>query len=469
MSYTHTLKQIIVIDPVVEKNCSMFSDKMFPRDRDKIPAENPFGITGMSKYASKRLRNHFKSEQIEDKKLQGTMKETSYCMTPQLQIQRFGCFDFNLNSSHLVTVGKAFVRFFGRAIGEINEFEKLFPRPVPLGQDAVFFEETICDELVIVASPPDLEVFDCEEVKLDEPVLFAITPELFDVDLTDYSLIPEGMWTEYVSHFIKSIPAIIPQHCDTSIMTTTDFVNVMRACGMAASGQRKGGKKKGKHKKIPGKRKNQKSDYSTSIVRGPASMANLMPDTKLMWLEYNNPTTVILTAAASNFALLNLHPNDLFRPVVGTATQYTGLTAMETFYNYYLVKKWQLNLEFINADAVPKEVFVIPTPQDLTGTVTTPATAQFYVGSRGVPSPKLVSATGGMDRATSNYSMNCSRFYGDRVEYDTSYNAVTSGSPANFLNCALVAVTTTANMTFGLMVRLKMRAQVKFYQRKAVA
>jgi len=231
-------------------------------------------------------------------------------------------------------------------------------------------------------------------------------------------------------------------------------------------GPQRKGKRNVKHAKKGNKKR---FDSSTSIVRGPSTMANLMPDTKLMWLEYNLPTTVILTAAASNFAFLNLHPNDLFRPVVGTAVQYTGLTAMDTFYNYYLVKKWQLDMEFINADVVPKEVFVIPTPQDLTGVVSTPAEAQFYVGSRGVPNPKLVSATGGMDRATIRYSMNCPKFYGEPVEYETSYNAVSTGSPANFLNCALVAVTTTANMTFGLMVRLKMRARVKFYQRKVVA
>jgi len=228
-----------------------------------------------------------------------------------------------------------------------------------------------------------------------------------------------------------------------------------------------GPQRKGKRKNKSKKRNT--SDVTTAVARNPSNLKNLLPDIKYTWMEFNLPTTVILTAAASNFAFLNLHPNDLWRPVVGTATTYTGMVALTTWYNYYLVEKWQLDFQMVNADAVPKQVFVIPSVQDLTAVVTTPATAQFYVGSRDCPEPRMLSAMGGMDKGRIKLSIMCSKFFGELTEYETAYNAVTSTSPANFINCGLAAVTTTANMTLGLMVNLRMRARVKFYSRKVVA
>jgi len=347
---------------------------------------------------------------------------------------------------------------------EINYFRSAFigHNKIPSGNS---WSQKSGDNLKLVQV-----LFGLKRLSVSDKILFRKEIQQFDLMMrtasvkTAYSVCKEPWCLQIGGVLVSPLPC---EYCRKKYCAD---VVCGKGCKLRLVGieENPGPQRKGK-RRVKSKKKVNRADYSTAIVRGPSSMSNLLPDTKIIWLEFNNPTTVILTAAASNFAFLNLHPNDLFRPVVGTAVQYTGLTAMDTFYNYYLVEKWQLDMEFINADVVPKEVFVIPTPQDLTGVVSTPAEAQFYVGSRGVPTPKLVSATGGMDRATIRYSMNCPKFYGERVEYETSYNAISTSSPANFLNCALVAVTTTANMTFGLMVRLKMRARVKFYQRKAVA
>jgi hypothetical protein len=221
----------------------------------------------------------------------------------------------------------------------------------------------------------------------------------------------------------------------------------------------KGGKKKkGKKRVAP--------DATMTLTRGARSMANLMPDTHVLWMEYNFPTNELLAAAASNFAFLNLHPNDIFRPVVGTAVAYTGLTAITTFYNLGIVLAWELDWEFVNADAAPKEVYCIPNVTDLTGTVVSATTANFYVGERQTPQPRLIDATGGMSRGTIKVRLNTPKFFGDPELYHANYAFVCGASPANFINCGLAAVTATVNMTLGLMCRLKLRAKVKFYSRK---
>jgi len=90
-------------------------------------------------------------------------------------------------------------------------------------------------ECIIDDVPPKSQVIFPE-------IVFA--PELDPV----YELVPDEIWDKYFPVLIEPvIPSpeesvhvfVCPTHCDTSEMTTRDFVNVMRACGMVASGRRK--------------------------------------------------------------------------------------------------------------------------------------------------------------------------------------------------------------------------------------
>lgn len=88
------------------------------------------------------------------------------------------------------------------------------------------------------------------------PIPQVIFPEVVFapvLDLTNYVLVPDEIWEDFFpvsiendlpfSEVAKETELVSPYEPifnDTSGMTTRDFVNVMRACGMAASGRRKG-------------------------------------------------------------------------------------------------------------------------------------------------------------------------------------------------------------------------------------
>jgi len=232
-----------------------------PITADLKPPDNGYGITGTSKYALKRLGNHIKTESKHDLSLEIRQQRTNQLLVPPSQ----ECFTVHVDPRfyelQLIRIPKVFQKFFGFAISDVlslDEWRRLHPRPDFLQQDAVLYDE-----------PEVLEVIN-------------------DAKISEYSLVPDGMWTNYVmdfvSHFVKFVPIIVLNHCgdtisnhcgDTSIMTTRDFVNVMRACGMAASGRR--GRQAGngpgrkKRKKKPGRGRGGPGGAPRGMVQtGPA-------------------------------------------------------------------------------------------------------------------------------------------------------------------------------------------------------
>jgi len=246
------------------------------------PPDNGYGITGTSKYALKRLGNHIKTESKHDLSLEIRQQRTNQFLVPPSQ----ECFTVHVDPRfyelQLIRIPKVFQKFFGFAMSDVlplDEWHRLHPRPDFLQQDAVLY---------------------------DEPEVLEMTN---DAKISECSLVPDGMWTNYVmdfvSHFVKSVPIIVPNHCgdiismkvrnfvdvmdymnfvpvipsnhcgDTSTMTTRDFVNVMRACGMAASGRR--GRRAGngpgrkKRKKKPGRGRGGPGGVPRGMVQtGPA-------------------------------------------------------------------------------------------------------------------------------------------------------------------------------------------------------
>jgi len=132
---------------------------------------------------------------------------------------------------------------------------------------------------------------ECPCVTIDvPPIPQVIFPEVVFapvLDLTNYVLVPDDIWEEFFPVLIENdlpFPEVAketelvspyePIFNDTSGMTTRDFVNVMRACGMAASGRRKGytgtGPGKKKRYKRNGPRQGQMSLQRAVIQTKPA-------------------------------------------------------------------------------------------------------------------------------------------------------------------------------------------------------
>lgn len=200
--------------------------------------------------------------------------------------------------------------------------------------------------------------------------------------------------------------------------------------------------------------------------RNRQQQALIMPPKLIRTLRYvDNAYT--RNAPGNSFLVYSFRVNDLYDPdPLILSGSISGFKEIMQFYQYYRVLHIRANIKITNQEAFPLMYGLVFSQSNLTGSITTRDDAMNALEDPMSTRARILSAKGGMDRASISTQMQCSRILGLGKQYmsESNYAGVGLASPAVplWLNC-IVASATGASLANGYCTATTLTFQSEFF------
>lgn len=173
------------------------------------------------------------------------------------------------------------------------------------------------------------------------------------------------------------------------------------------------------------RKKNKMNKIQSYKVKSPGVIC---PDRYLVKLRYIDEHSFSLVGASFTYGYLRYYMNGLADPnplVLTNPVQ--GFSELANLYNQFRVNGSKVELIISNMEAFPVIVILIPSNFDMSSYVTSANQARTLMGNP-YCKYKVLSAKGGIDKATIKSFMTCQKIAGtNQTRYDVDYTGITTG------------------------------------------
>lgn len=193
------------------------------------------------------------------------------------------------------------------------------------------------------------------------------------------------------------------------------------------------------------KKTNKKTKISKKQFTPSVDTTLIMPPKLSRHLKYNDGSTVRNNPGGS-FLVYSYRISDLYDPDPAILSgSVTGFKEIMQFYSYYRVLKSYVSITICNLQTFPLIYGGCYSQTNLAGVISTAADAINALESTFSSKQKLISGLGGMDRATLNMSLPCSRILGEPRQFkaESNYTGLGLATPTTPLWFSFIVVSTT--------------------------
>jgi hypothetical protein len=155
------------------------------------------------------------------------------------------------------------------------------------------------------------------------------------------------------------------------------------------------------------------------------------------------------------------NPNSIFALDPTKSSPAVGFAAWNPFYGFYRVIEYAYTISVVNRQTTPVLATVLNGNND-------PGTAfNFFVAGNPMSQQKLLSPSGGLDKATFHGTVRVADVVGtNSIEYSDSYRALNNASPADVVWLSLGACDITgASLTVGVGWTITISSYTRLYDR----
>jgi hypothetical protein len=231
--------------------------------------------------------------------------------------------------------------------------------------------------------------------------------------------------------------------------------------GESSKNRRKG---RGKNPKSPNFSQGSGGDR-VSLSREMRTPNRVQADRVQVVLTY--PKYATLTSSGNALAAVRFTPNNAYDmdPTLGN-TAMSGFAEYAAFYNYVIVLRYSYVVRVVNAEAFPIIVYVSNSNTD----PGTSGTNNVFYSTQKYGARKILSASGGQDRATFAGQVEISQLVGEDITKNRDYKGTTTGGPSSLIYLGLGINAGTSDFTAkGILYDLELRAQCHFFGRKVLS
>jgi len=191
----------------------------------------------------------------------------------------------------------------------------------------------------------------------------------------------------------------------------------------------------------------------------------ICPDRVIVTLCFVDVSHGSLNSAGNKVASYRYRPTDIFDvdPTLG-GTAVAGFDEWSSFYNYYRVIGYAIQIEISNADSFGMEVYTLPLNTD-PGAAPSLGTVESYQMNP-FCKVKYLSAKAGQDKVTLRQWVDCESFVGAGTQrFDDSYASLVTTGPLNNIYHQIGVLSISNNLVNGVYYYARVAMEVEFYDR----
>jgi len=191
----------------------------------------------------------------------------------------------------------------------------------------------------------------------------------------------------------------------------------------------------------------------------------IAPDRVITTLCFVDVSHGSLNSAGNKVASYRYRPTNAFDvdPTLG-GTTIAGFNEWASFYNYYRVLGYTMEVKIANADSFGLTVYSIPLNTD-PGAAPSLATVESYQMNPFIKT-KYISAKGGLDEAQFYHKVDCRSMVGSNTQrYDDSYSALVSTGPVNNIYHQIGILSISNNLVNGVYYYIRIGIEIEFFDR----